>query len=234
MSKSLCIIPARGGSKRIPGKNLKPLNGKPLISHTIDSVVKAGVFDEIVVSSDDEQILNIAEESGVRADKRSLELSGDKVKAVEVIEEYLERNNCKDNFDFVFMVLPTCPFRSVGDVKNSFEQFVNNKSYDFLISVVEYDFPIELNMSFDDESLSLEIIDIEAYRRSTRSQEQRPFYHPNGAIYGAKVGKFLELKTFFTSNIMGYKMTQERSFDIDYPYQFKIAEIMAKEFFENE
>jgi CMP-N-acetylneuraminic acid synthetase len=228
MKKSLCIIPARGGSKRIPGKNLLPLGGKPLIAHSIDAALASGVFTQVLVSTDSKELLEIAEAHGASVDVRPENLSGDKTRAVEVVEEYLLRDDVAGRYEYVAMLLPTCPFRSSSDVKSAVESFLGQTSSDYLIAVSEYDFPPQLSMSIAVESKAITMNDPVAYRTSTRSQEQKNYYHPNGAIYMARVDKFLASHTFFADPMMAYVMPPERSFDIDYPYQFEIAECMME------
>jgi len=225
---SICIIPARGGSKRIPRKNITPLNGIPLLAYTVRAAVKARVFDTIVVSSEDEEIQSIAYTEGVDVDKRPQSLAGDNVTKVEVIKKYLERTNAAEYFDTVAALLPTCPFRKVEDIKNPVEIFLGQTEQDFLLSVVEYDFPIQLALEPSIEQ-TMTMVDKEGYQ-TTRSQNIKKHYHPNGAIYLARIGAFLKKGTFFNNEMMTYEMPAERSWDIDYPWQWEVAEVLAKKY----
>jgi CMP-N-acetylneuraminic acid synthetase len=228
MSRTLCIIPARGGSKRIPRKNLLPLAGKPLLAYSVDAATHAGVFDEVIVSSDDEEILALADSLGVVPDRRPERLSGDKTRFVEVIEEYLLRPGMRDRYGNVASMLPTCPFRIVDDILGSYQLFRQQVEDVFVIAVTEYDFPPQLAMDMAEDGIRLSMRDSDTYGRTTRSQSLGKAYHPNGAIYLASVEGFLREKTFFSQPLIGYVMPPERSFDIDYPYQFQIAEFMMK------
>lgn len=223
----LCIIPARGGSKRIPKKNLRLLGGKPLICHTIEAALKSGVFSQIVVSSDDKKILSTAEQMGVVKDCRPDFLCGDKVKAVEVVAEYLLRDENANKFNITAMLLPTCPFRSPFDIKTAANNFLLNKKCHFLISVTEYDFPPQFALEVGKNGAII-MKEPGSYIVSTRSQDQKTYYHPNGAVYIAKTNYFLRDNTFFGKPLLSYIMPKERSFDIDYPYQFRIAECMIQ------
>lgn len=229
MKSAVCILPARGGSKRIPRKNLLPLAGKPLLAYSVEAALESGMFVDVIVSSDDGEILDLARSLGATSDIRPTELSGDTVRFVQVVEEYLQRPGIMEKYDTVAGVLPTCPFRTVDDVRNAMELFFKQKSESFLISVTDYEFPPQLALDFGEDHLSLSMRDPDTYARTTRSQSIGSSYHPNGAIYIATTKGFLREKTFFADPLLGYLMPPERSFDIDYPYQFKIAEAMMQE-----
>jgi CMP-N-acetylneuraminic acid synthetase len=228
VNKTLCIIPARGGSKRIPRKNLLPLAGKPLLAYSIEVAKESGVFEEVVVSSDDEDILALADSLGVSSDRRPEQLSGDTVRFVEVIEEYLLRPGVRGEYKHVASMLPTCPFRTVDDVRESYRLFDQKTEDRFLVAVTEYDFPPQLAMDLAQDGMTLSMRDPDTYGLTTRSQSLGKAYHPNGAIYLATVDSFLREKTFFSQPLLGYVMPAERSFDIDYPYQLKVAEFMMR------
>src|ERR1041385_7104920 len=117
--KGICIIPARGGSKRIPRKNILPLNGKPLISYTIRAALDAGVLHHVVVSTDDPEIKSVALAEGAQVDDRPPHMAGDTVTKVEVVREYLERTKASNHYDMVAALLPTCPFRTAQHIKEA-------------------------------------------------------------------------------------------------------------------
>lgn len=229
--KSICIIPARGGSKRIPRKNILPLNGIPLISYSIRSVLEANVFDQVIVSTEDKEIAQIAIAEGVVVDTRPKDYSGDKITKVQVVKEFLERTNAINEYDLIATVLPTCPFRTKDDIENAYQLFINQNEKKFLVGVVEYDFPIQLALKKTDENI-VKMLSAENYK-TTRSQNIEKRYHPNGAIYLATIEAFLKKGTFFNEEMLAYEMPAERSFDIDYPYQFEIAEMRMKQLYNN-
>jgi len=229
VNKTICVIPARGGSKRIPRKNLLRLAGKPLLAYSIEAATGAGVFEDVVVSSDDEEILALADSLGVVPDRRPERLSGDEIHFVEVIEEYLLRPEVRQEYQNISCMLPTCPFRTVHDVYVAHELFVRQAPDVSLIAVTEYDFPPQLALDLAEDEMTLSMRDPDTYRRTTRSQSLGKAYHPNGAIYLATVEGFLREQTFFADPIIGYVIPPSRSFDIDYPHQFWIAECMMKE-----
>jgi CMP-N-acetylneuraminic acid synthetase len=221
---SVCLIPARGGSKRIPRKNLRLLGGKPLLAYTIDNARESGCFADIAVSSDDAEILDLAERCGVRADRRPEHLSGDMTKFVEVLEEFLQRTPQHEQFAGL---LPTCPFRTAEDVRAAMALSAAHPEA-FIVGVTAYDFPPQLAMTLDPATQALTIREPDTYAFSTRSQSLGTLYHPNGSIYCGRVARYLAERTYFTPPLVGYAMPPERSFDIDYPYQFEIAEAMIR------
>ncbi|MEZ4720765.1 MAG: acylneuraminate cytidylyltransferase family protein [Flavobacteriales bacterium] len=224
--RCVCIIPARGGSKRIPRKNILPLNGIPLIAYTIRAAKNSDKFAKIVVSTEDKEIAAIAISEGVEVDKRPENMAGDTVTKVQVVEEYLMRTNAAQSFEHVAALLPTCPFRSTEDVVNAVDLFNQFPEKNYLIGVVEYEFPVQLAL----EKISdheMKMVDSSGYK-TTRSQNISKRFHPNGSIYMATIDAFLKTRTFFNDTMLTYEMPAIRSFDIDYPYQFEIAEIMAR------
>ncbi len=235
MSKTVCIIPARGGSKRIPRKNVLPLAGVPLLAYPLRSAKEADVFDRIVVSTDDPEIADLARSEDIEVDQRPAELCGDKIRMVEVVEEFLLRDENRDKYESVAALLPTCPFRTAEDISNAYNLFQSHPDEPFLLGVVEYEFPPQLAMEPGAEGdKRVTMVDPAAYGMTTRSQDIRKLLHPNGSIYLGNVKQFLERSTFFQERMLAYVMPPERSFDIDYPYQFQIAEGMMAQLLNKE
>lgn len=224
---TLCFIPARGGSKRIPGKNIRLLGGRPLIEWTIAAAKDSGCFDSIIVSSDDDEVLRIAAHSGVIADRRSPELSGDRVRFVEVLEEFLKRAENAGKYKTVAVLLPTCPFRNASDVSAAVELQKHNPDA-FIVSISPYEFPPDFACDFDVLSGALRVREPEVYARSTQSQSVKPAFHPNGAIYVGPVERFLTTLSFFVSPTVGSLLPPERALDLDHPHQWEIAEALAQ------
>lgn len=225
--KNLCIIPARGGSKRVPRKNILPLNGIPLLAYSIRAAKNSGMFDKIILSSDDAEIIELGKAEGVEIDIRPEHLAGDTATKVQVVKEYIERTNAVKDFETITALLPTCPFRKAEHLKEAFAIFNSNKSrIPYLIGVTEYDFPIQLALSPADE-VSMNIT-FEGGYNTTRSQNIEKRFHPNGAMYIATVEAFIKNGTFFNEQMLTYQMDSISSFDIDYPWQFQVAEVLAK------
>ena len=118
--KALTVIPARGGSKRVPRKNLRLLGGKPLVCYTIDAAVKSGCFNKIILSSNDDEVLSLGKEKGIEAERRPDELSGDHVRVLEVFKHILHQPEIYGTYDVVALLWPTCPFRTANDIIKGF------------------------------------------------------------------------------------------------------------------
>lgn len=225
--KTLAFIPARGGSRRIPGKNRKLLAGRPLIWWTIDVAARSGVFSEIVVSSDDNDVIELAGREGVLADRRDPQLAGDAVRFVEVLVEYLRRN--PKTFAAAAVLLPTCPFRLVSDLHAAQQLFAERPDH-AIIGISAYEFPPDFACDFDEATGRLDLRLPEVYARSTQSQSVKPAFHPNGFIFWASVERILRTGSFFDGPLTGLPIPPERSMDIDHPHQWPLAEVAANHF----
>lgn len=223
----LVLILARAGSKRVPQKNIRPLNGKPLIAYTLESAIQSGCFRNIVVSTDDKCVREISADLGVGVDERPGKLTGDTVRAVEVVEEYLLRTRARQQYSDVAMMLPTCPFRSVEDICGAMQAYKASSETAPLLTVTAYEFPPQLALA-PDEGNVMHMCDPDAYAQTTRSQSIAPRFHPNGGLYVAPIDLFLSERSFFTPRMLAYPMPPERSFDIDYEWQFDLAERWAR------
>ncbi|HUU72522.1 MAG TPA: acylneuraminate cytidylyltransferase family protein [Burkholderiales bacterium] len=225
--KTVALVLARAGSKRVPQKNIRLLNGKPLIAYTFESALASRCFSDIVVSTDDGRVREIATGSGVDVDERPEALRGDAIRAVEVVEEYLLRTGAGQQYRHVAMLLPTCPFRSVDDIRGAMQSYRTSQEEIPLLTVTAYDFPPQLALEPDDANV-MRMTDPQAYAQTTRSQSIPARFHPNGGLYVAPIELFLRERSFFTPRMLTYPMPAERSFDIDYPWQLELAEHWAR------
>jgi len=219
----LAIIPARGGSKRLPRKNILNLCGKPLIAWSIEAGLNSKYIDKVVVTSDDDEILNISEEFGTEIIKRPDELASDTATTFDAIKHTIE--NMK-KYDYIILLQPTTPLRNEKHIDEAIE-ILESKNADAAISVCEMDHsPLWSNTL--DESLSIEgFLKDEVLNK--RSQDLEKYYRLNGAIYICKTENLLEEKSFFLKeNIFAYVMDRKSSVDIDEEIDFKIAEVLKK------
>jgi len=222
--KILALIPARGGSKRLPRKNILPLGNKPLIAWSIEAAKKSKYISDVLVSTDDKEIASIAEEHGAWVPfLRPENLSSDTSGSYGVAEHAV--NFCKainKTYDFVLLLQPTSPLRCAEDIDAALN-LLKNKSADAVISVCEAEHsPIWSNTLPDD--LNMDQFENEKYR-DIRSQDLPSFYRLNGAIYLVKTERLLSEKSFsLCNNTFAYIMKQERSIDIDTKLDFCIAE----------
>ena len=224
----LCFIPARGGSKRTPQKNIKALGGKPLIEYTIAAAIEASIFDRIVISSECEDVLKIASSFPVDIDCRNTDLAGDSVRATEVLYDYLKKSSEQNPEASVSLCLPTCPLRTAADIVSADKLFQKHSREKQLVSVVRYDFPPQMAFSLDNKTSAIKrwVQSGNASSFVTRTQDHEILFRPNGGVYISKWNQFMETKTFFGDSTIGFEMPIERSIDLDYPIDFEIAEVM--------
>ncbi|AJI46690.1 acylneuraminate cytidylyltransferase family protein [Francisella philomiragia] len=219
----LAIIPARGGSKRLPRKNILPLMDKPLIAWTIEAAKKSKYINKIVVTSDDDEILNISKANGAEIIKRPDELATDTATSFDAIAHSIKS---LEKYDYVVLLQPTSPLRDQEDIDDAIELLLD-KSANAIISVCEVDhspewcntLPENTDMSnFLPKSIS-----------NKRSQDLSTYYRINGAIYICDSNMLLDNKGFFLSeNIYAYIMPRKKSIDIDEQIDFEFAKVLIE------
>ncbi len=222
--KILAIIPARGGSKRLPKKNILDLNGKPLVSWSIDAALKSKYISKTVVSSDDDEILTIAKRYGAYTLKRPRELANDTATSFDTIKHAILKIGI--DYEFILLLQPTSPLRTTKHIDEAIE-LLKNKEADAIISVCKMEHsPLWCNTLDKNKSMDNFLKD---EVRNSRSQDLETYYRLNGAIYICKTKKLLEEGSFFLKeNIFAYIMNHSSSVDIDEEIDFKLAEIYLK------
>ena len=217
----LAIIPARGGSKRLPRKNVLDLCGKPLIAYTIEATLKSKYIDKVIVSSDDEEILNISSNFGADIIKRPIDLANDTATTFDAIKHTIEN---VEKYDYIVLLQPTSPLRNEKHIDEAIE-LLEKKKADAIVSVCEMEHsPLWSNTLPKDGNMNNFLKD-EILNK--RSQDLDKFYRLNGAIYICKTEKLIENKSFFLKdNIFAYIMNRENSIDIDEEIDFKISEVL--------
>lgn len=227
--KNLAVILARSGSKGLKDKNIKELNGKPLMAYTIEVAVASGKYDTVHVSTDSEQYAEIARDYGADVPfLRSEDLAEDHASSWDalraVIKEYDKRGKI---FDTVTLLQPTSPLREAEDIKAAFELFEENQA-DSVVSVCEVDYsPLLCNVL--DDSLSMDgFIDMS---KVGRRQELSTYYRINGAIYIQKTQLLMDEESIYGDKSYAYIMDKRKSIDIDDAYDFMIAESLMKIYF---
>lgn len=216
----LSIIPARGGSKRLPRKNVLDLCGKPLISWTIEAALYSKYLDEVVVTSDDSEILGIANNMKVRSIERPPHLASDTASTFDAVKHTIDNI---DSYEYIVLLQPTSPLRNATHIDKAIE-LLARKDADAVISVSN----ISHNPAWSntlDESLSMKnFINKEFLKK--RSQDLEKYYKLNGAIYICKTKKLLEEKSFFLrDNIFAFIMSAISSIDIDKKEDFEFANL---------
>ena len=215
----LAIIPARGGSKRLPRKNILDLCGKPLISWSIEAALKSKYISKVVVSSDDEEILNISSNFGADIIKRPYELANDTATTFDTVKHTIDNF---ENYDYIVLLQPTSPLRNEKHIDEAIE-LLEEKQADAIVSVCEMDHsPLWSNTLPKDGNMNNFLRD-EVLNK--RSQDLEKYYRVNGAVYICKTDKLLENKSFFLKdNIFAYIMDRKSSIDIDEEIDFLFAE----------
>lgn len=224
---SIAIITARGGSKRIPQKNIKEFCGKPIIAYSIEAALKSGIFEEVMVSTDSEEIASIAKKYGASVPfYRSEKTSSDYATTADVLEEVLEcyeKNNI--TFETMCCIYPTAPFVTSEKLKAAYNNYRNTDS-DSLMTVVQFSFPPQRGVIFNNEKIQY----INPQFTNTRSQDLQPIYHDCGQFYICDVDAFKKNKKLVSNNTVGYVMPEEEVQDIDNLSDWNIAEIKYKTF----
>lgn len=224
---NLCIIPARGGSKRIPRKNIKDFLGKPIIAYSILAALDSGLFDEVMISTDDEEIAEIALNQGVKVPfLRSTETSNDYATTYQVLEEVLlEYEKIGSSFDYVCCIYPCAPFVNGEKLKLAFDTMIKGE-FDSLFPTVGFGFPIQRALKLDNQKISFFYPE---YALS-RSQDLEKSYHDAGQFYWTKVSSLLEQKSLITNNTGSIVFSELEVQDIDNETDWKLAELKYKMF----
>ena len=217
--KVISVIPARGGSKRLPGKNVLKLNGTPLIAYSIQSALSCHLIDKVIVSTDSREIADAAIDAGAEVDMRSEELSTDAATTIDVLKDLLVR---LDSYEICVTLQPTSPLRNADDITKSLELF-DKMSADAVISVCKAKHPPQRINTIGSKGEMDNFIREEV--QSKRSQDLGDRYRLNGAIYCNLVRVLLNSNSpVFKSNHYAYVMPTNRSVDIDTKEDFDLAE----------
>lgn len=219
--RNLCIIPARGGSKRIPRKNIKDFLGKPIIVYSIEAALESGLFDEVMVSTDDEEIAEVALRYGAKVPfMRSAENANDHAILMDVIKEVLDHyKEIKQQFENICTILPTAPLIQIQHLKSSYELIVKENA-DGVTPLVKFSSPIQRALKIVDGKIDM----IQPKYMKTRSQDLEIAYYDAGQFYWRKA------VSIDSENInkLGYEIPESEAQDIDNEQDWKLAEMKYK------
>ncbi len=220
--KTLAMITARGGSKRIPRKNIKEFCGKPILAYSIEAALKSGIFDTVMVTTDDEEIAEVAKKYGAEVPfMRSKENSNDFATTNDVILEVLEAYEKRgEHFDMACCLYPTAPFVTARKLCEA-KEMLENSDADTVIPVVQFSYPPQRAMIIHDGRL---IFHQPEYMNS-RSQDLEPHYHDVGQFYLFKTEAFKVNQKLMVGNILPFLVSEMEVQDIDNESDWKIAEI---------
>ena len=223
---AIAIIPARGGSKRVPGKNILPLAGKPLIAYTIEAALKSALFGRVVVSTDSEEIADVARTNGADVPfLRSSQISDDVTPVSAATADALERLDPDGTqYKIVAQLMANCPLRTAADLVSSYKQFSETRS-DAQISVVRYGWQNPWWASRRDAG-SFALDPLFPREMSARSQDLPELFCPTGAIWWGKTSVIREQRTFHIPGRTGWEISWQHGVDIDTPEDMEFAEAL--------
>lgn len=226
MSKNrfLAIVPARGGSKGLKNKNLRQVKGTPLVLHTIISASKSKFINDIIITSDSDEILDLCSNmSNVKPYKRSIDLSQDNTSMKDVVLDVLTKIENIESYEYFILLQPTSPLRNSNHIDAAIVKLIDSKS-DSLIS--SYEINNKYLKSFYEEEGRIKPLS-SSYINSNRQQNPR-LYLSNGAIYIVNISVFKKKKSFITTNTLNFLMTLEDSIDVDSMEDLILAEKKLK------
>jgi N-acylneuraminate cytidylyltransferase len=223
--KNLCIIPARGGSKRIPRKNIKLFMGKPIMAYSIEAALKSGIFDEVMVSTDDEEFAEVAKQYGasvpfLRSEKTSNDFAGTEDVILEVIDEYARRGQVFDN---ICCLYSTAPFVTEERLKDGFALLDEN--IDAAFTVVQYSYPVQ--RSLKKNATGFIEMNFPQYA-DARTQDLEPIYHDAGQFYFVKTKTFRDEFALWCKRTSPLILSELEVQDLDTLTDWKLAEMKFK------
>ncbi len=221
LMKNLCVIPARGGSKRIPRKNIKPFMGKPIVAYSIDAALRSGLFEEVMVSTDDEEIAMIAREHGAQVPfMRDAETANDYASTADVILEVLDMYEKRGRvFDTICCVYSTAPFVTPARLSEAYLKLTGG--IDSVFTCVAYSYPVQRGLHIVDGKIRM----LYPEYASSRSQDLEKIYHDAGQFYIARTTSFIAEKTFWGKNTVGLVLPELEVQDLDTLADWKLAEM---------
>lgn len=220
---TICIIPARGGSKRIPNKNVRLFCGKPIIAYAIEAAIEAGCFDEVMVSTDNDEIAERARQHGAKVPfLRSAESASDVATTVSVWQEVLRAyENEGKKFDLACSILPTAPFVTATKLRAIMNELELHPEWDAAMPVVPYSPPIQRAMGIEDGTLRM----IWPEYRSARSQDLEPRYHDAGQYYAFRTSFIRDASSLRDGRLGAIVVPGIEAQDIDTEEDWELAEM---------
>lgn len=223
---NIAIIPARGGSKRIPRKNIKDFLGKPIIAYSIEAAIKSNIFDEVMVSTDDEEIADVSRKYGAKVPFfRSKEMSDDYATTsqvlLEVIKEYHTRGM---EFNYMACIYPTAPFIEADDLKKAFK-IMEDRKPTMVMPVVSFSYPPQRSYIIDSQGKA-----VFKYPQflTARSQDLEKLYREVGQYYVYDIAKFVTMNARILDDIIPIVIDERQAQDIDTDEDWKMAELKYK------
>jgi len=222
--KKIAIIPARGGSKRLPRKNVLPFMGKPMLTYPIKTALDSGLFDEVIVSTEDLEIASVAEDAGARILKRPFELAQDRASVKQVCLNVLDELKQEGvSIKYFCCLYATAVFVTEKDLQESFELMANSSENDVVMGVSGFNLQPLQALIEDNGFLKPQWPEYEG----VQSQFHPKLVASNGTLYWVKASTFIKTKSFYGGNVVGYEMPWIRAIDIDTPGDFETAKMLG-------
>ena len=220
--RNIAIIPARGGSKRIPRKNIRLFIDKPIIAYSIQAAIESGLFDEVMVSTDDPEIADVALQYGAKVPfLRSVESADDYSTLADVINEVLsEYEKSGEQFNAFCCILATAPFLSSERIKEAHSHLMKY-DFDSVFPVLRFSYPIQRSLQMSDGRISM----VNPEFKNCRSQDLEPRFHDSGQFYWMQASRFKEQQTLFANNSGAIELSEIEVQDIDTENDWRMAEI---------
>lgn len=221
----IAIITARGGSKRIPKKNIKDFCGKSIIAYSIEAALQSGIFEEVMVSTDSEEIAAVAKRYGANVPfMRSERTSNDWATTADVLKEVIGEYSVQErNFDMICCIYPTAPFITAKKLKEA-KDILEQANGDALIPIVKFSYPPQRGVIICNERVVYKYPELE----DSRSQDLEPMYHDCGQFYFCRTEAFLKYGTLVPPDTIPMIMSEEEVQDIDSPSDWMLAELKYK------
>lgn len=221
---AVAVIPARGGSKRIPRKNIRNFCGKPMIAYSIEAAKSSGCFDDIIVSTDDQEIADIAIQYGASVPYlRPKDLSDDYATTIDVMSHTAKQLD--DNVQFVCCIYATAPLLLSEDLRSACESLISGKDIDYVFSITDFAFPIQRALKLDEKN---QVSMFDAQYISIRSQDLIEAFHDAGQFYWGRKDAWNQKKAIFSEYAVGFKLPRYRVQDIDTSDDWVMAELLYK------
>ncbi|MBT9239582.1 pseudaminic acid cytidylyltransferase [Vibrio splendidus] len=223
----IAIIPARGGSKRIPRKNIKDFNGKPIIAYSIEVALASGCFDKVIVSTDDAEIADVAKQYGAEVPfMRPADVSDDFSTTADVllhaIDWYEEQSQ---SIEYLCCIYATAPFININDIRNTYKLLLECPSADYCFPVCEFPFPIQRGVKLT-QGQRVEMFQPEHF--NTRSQDLEVGYHDVGQFYWGKPSAYRQQIPMFSDKAIAYPVSRKRVVDLDTPEDWDFALLLSQ------
>lgn len=218
---NLAIITARGGSKRIPRKNSRPFLGKPIIAYSIETALASGLFDTVMVSTEDDEIADIAQHYGALVPfRRTSRTADDFATTADVLTEVLTRYAALgQNFTYACCLYPTAPFVTQSLLQQAFDRLIAG-GFDCVFPVQRFSFPVQRAVTFEGDKLAW----LQPEYALTRSQDLTPAFHDAGQFYAFDVAAFGRTGRLLTDNTSGIEIQEMQAHDIDTETDWQVAE----------